>query len=384
MPLGALLSGGIDSSLVVALMSRLSSEPVHTFAIGFADDASFDERRYARSIAERFGTRHTEFAVQLDAVGLLDRLLWHHDQPYMDSSAIPTYVVAQLASEHVVVALNGDGGDEVFGGYDRFRAAALSVRLPARVAAAARAAASRLPVDHSYYSPQRRLQRFLELADQPVARRYQSWIAVADEDLLRSLLAPDVLAAAAGPVLESMDARYRESEDLPMLDRILHANFMTYLPDDLAVKMDRMSMANSLETRSPFLDTALVERLAAVPARKKVGKLRLKPVLRRAFWDELPQEIWNRRKHGFGVPMGTWFRGALGEMFEDEVLAPGARVAPLLQPATLARLYEEHRDAHAEHGARLWSLLTLERWMRTLERPPDLEPPAPRIELGVT
>src|SRR5215207_7857723 len=119
----------------------------------------------ARSVAERFGTTHTEFAVQLDAVALLDRLLWHHDQPYMDSSAIPTYVVSQLASEHVVVALNGDGGDEVFGGYDRFRAAALSVRLPARVAAAARAVASLLPIDHSYYSPRRRLQRFLELAD---------------------------------------------------------------------------------------------------------------------------------------------------------------------------------------------------------------------------
>jgi asparagine synthase (glutamine-hydrolysing) len=381
-PLGALLSGGIDSSLVVALMSRLSAEPIHTFAIGFADDASFDERRYARTVAERFGTRHTEFSVELDAVGLLDRLLWHHDQPYMDSSAIPTYVVSQLASEHVVVALNGDGGDEVFGGYDRFRAAALSVRLPRAVAAAARAAASRLPVDHSYNSPGRRVQRFLERADRPVESRYQSWIAVADEDLLGSLLSPDVLAAAAGPVLESMDARYRHADRLPVLDRILYANFMTYLPDDLAVKMDRMSMANSLETRSPFLDTALVERLAAVPARQKVGKRRLKPVLRRAFWDELPPEIWNRDKHGFGVPMGTWFRGPLGEMFEDEVLAPGARVAPLLQGATLARLYTEHRDGRGEHGARLWTVLTLERWLRTLERPLDAEPPDPRLELG--
>jgi asparagine synthase (glutamine-hydrolysing) len=374
-PLGALLSGGIDSSLVVALMQRHASEPVHTFAIGFSDDASFDERSYARQVADHLGTRHTEFAVELDAVKLMDRLLWHHDQPYMDSSAIPTFVVCEMARRHVTVALNGDGGDEVFGGYDRFRAAALSVRLPSPVVAGISRGVSMLPADHSYYSPRRRVLRFLEQADRPVADRYQSWIAVAGQGLLAQIARPEILSAAAGPVLESMDRRYAEVASLPALDRILYANFMTYLPDDLAVKMDRMSMAHSLETRSPFLDTALMQRLAAVPARQKVGLRRLKPILRKAFWDVLPEPIWNRRKHGFGVPMGTWFRGELGTMFEDEVLADDARSSAYLQPAALGRLYREHRAEEAEHGFRLWTILTLEHWLRTLERPLVLEPP---------
>lgn len=379
-PLGALLSGGIDSSLIVALMSSMSDEPVHTFSIGFADDASFDERRYARRVAELFETVHTEFAVRLDAVALLDRLIWHHDQPYMDSSAIPTYVVSQLARGHVTVALNGDGGDEVFGGYDRFRAAALAPRLPGWLASGARKAVRLLPRDHSYYSVQRRLKRLLEHAELPIETRYQSWIAVAGEGLLEELLAPEILESAAGPVLQSMDIRYERAGALPALDRILYANFTTYLPDDLAVKMDRMSMANSLETRSPFLDTALIERLAAVTARQKVGKLRLKPILRRAFWNELPAEIWNRKKHGFGVPMGTWFRGELGTMFEDEVLARDARVGVLVQDETVRRLYHEHRAGQAEHGFRLWTILTLERWLRTLEQPLALEAPGPTGE----
>jgi asparagine synthase (glutamine-hydrolysing) len=382
-PLGALLSGGIDSSLVVALMQRHAPEPVHTFAIGFADDASFDERSYARQVANHLGTRHEEFAVELDAVKLMDRLLWHHDQPYMDSSAIPTYLVSEMAKRHVTVALNGDGGDEVFGGYDRFRAAALAFPLPGAVARAARTLVAKLPADHSYYSPQRRLVRFLEQADQPVEARYQSWIAVAGQEMLGDLARPEVLEAAAGPVLESMDVRYAEAADLPVLDRILYANFTTYLPDDLAVKMDRMSMANSLETRSPFLDTALIDRLAAVPARQKVGKRRVKPLLRKAFWDILPPEIFNRRKHGFGVPMGTWFRGELGTLFEDEVLAPDARTRELLRDDTLRSLYAQHRAGEAEHGFRFWTILTLERWLRTLERPLEIRPPEPVLDAAV-
>jgi asparagine synthase (glutamine-hydrolysing) len=246
---------------------------------------------------------------------------------------------------------------------------------------------SRLPVDHSYYSPRRRLIRFLEQADRPVQDRYQSWIAVAGGDVLEQLVQPLVLEAAADPILHSMQRRYDEAAALPQLDRILFANFATYLPDDLAVKMDRMSMANSLETRSPFLDTALMERLAAVPARRKVGLRRLKPVLRKALWDLLPEDIWNRRKHGFGVPMGTWFRGELGTLFEDEVLAPDARTGAYLQAPVVRRLYEEQRAGTTEHAHRLWTILTLERWLRTLEV--DLPDEAPHAvtssdEIAVT
>jgi asparagine synthase (glutamine-hydrolysing) len=378
-PLGALLSGGVDSSIVVGLMSEVSADRVHTFSIGFPDEPSFDERPAARQVAEHFGTSHTDFAVQLDAVGLMDRLLWHHDQPSADSSAIPTYIVSRLARQHVTVVLNGDGGDEVFGGYDRFVAAALSRRLPPQAARAARRATGVLQRNHGYYSLRRRAERFLELAEAPVTDRYQSWIAVANRELLHELLAPPLRELAAPAAVEhSMLRQYERASYLPYLDQILFANFKTYLPDDLAVKMDRMSMAHSLEARSPFLDTALIEYAARIPAQAKVGIRRLKPVLRRAFAPLLPEAIWNRKKHGFGVPMGMWMRGELGVMFADEVLGSGARAGDLIDTGVAARLWEEHRRGAREHGFRLWTLLTLEHWLRSLERPLSTEPPAER------
>jgi asparagine synthase (glutamine-hydrolysing) len=370
-PLGALLSGGIDSSIVVGLMAEAMDEPVHTFSIGFADDATYDEREHARAVARHFGTRHHEFVVQLDAVGLLDRLMWHHDQPFHDSSAIPTYVVCRMAREHVTVALNGDGGDEVFGGYDRFRAAAMAVRFPRPVAAAMRRAASFLPADDGYFSLQRRAERFLEYADAPLERRYQRWISVFDPSALAT-----VLDRTPDDPLRSMDGCYDRVADLPALDRILYANFKTYLPDDLAVKMDRMSMANSLETRSPFLDTGVVELLAGVAARQKVGLRRLKPVLRSAFEPMLPAHIWDRPKHGFGVPMATWLRGELGTIFADEVLAPDARSSALVRRESVEQMYREHISGERSHAPSLWTLLTLEHWLRSLEGPLVSDPPA--------
>jgi asparagine synthase (glutamine-hydrolysing) len=176
-------------------------------------------------------------------------------------------------------------------------------------------------------------------------------------------------------VRRSMDESYRRAARLPQLDQILFANFATYLPDDLAVKIDRMSMAHSLEVRSPFLDTALVEYLFAIPGRRKVGLRHLKPLLRRAFWPMLPPEIWNRPKHGFGVPMGRWMTGELGTVFEDEVMADGARSAALIDQATVRALHREHLAGEHDHGAGMWSLLTLERWMRSLDTPQGTVPP---------
>jgi asparagine synthase (glutamine-hydrolysing) len=361
-PLCALLSGGIDSSLVVGLMSRSADEPVRTFSVGFADDASYDERSYARLVAERFETRHTEFVVRADAVALLDRLLWHHDQPFGDSSAIPTYLVCELARQHVTVVLNGDGGDEVFGGYDRFRGAALAERMPRVAGRLGRRAARFLPVDAGYHSLRRRVERFTELAGLPARDRYQSWIAVMNRDMLSEALGP----LGTDPE-RSMALTYDRSGQAPTLDQIMYANFVTYLPDDLAVKMDRMAMAHSLEARSPFLDTALIEYMATIPAARKIGLRRLKPLLRRSLSDLLPMEIWNRRKHGFGVPVGRWFReGELRTLFEDEVLAPDARCAAMLDSAVLRRLWDEHQGGAVEHSIRLWSLLTLERWLRSI------------------
>jgi asparagine synthase (glutamine-hydrolysing) len=369
-PLGALLSGGIDSSVVVGLMSELMDEPVHTFSIGFPEEPTFDERSSAQLVSRHFGTRHTEFAVTLDAVRLLDRLVWFHDQPFQDSSAIPTYVVSGLAREHVTVALNGDGGDEVFGGYDRFKAARIP-SVPAPVARLARSATTRLSRGHGYGGgARRRAERFFKLAEAPARDRYQSWIEVFPPEQRERLL-----GQAAGPVTRSMDERYARASRLPPLDQILFANFSTYLPDDLAVKIDRMSMAHSLEVRSPFLDTALVEFLFAIPARRKVGMRHLKPLLRRAFWPLLPPEIWNRPKHGFGVPMGRWMNGELGTVFEDEVLAHDARSAAVIDPAAVRAMHREHVAGEQDHGAGMWSLLTLERWMRTLDAPQTTAPP---------
>jgi asparagine synthase (glutamine-hydrolysing) len=366
-PLGALLSGGIDSSLVVGLMARSSPEPVRTFAIGFADDASYDERSYARLVADRFETRHTEYVVRADAVALLDRLLWHHDQPFGDSSAVPTYLVCEMARREVTVVLNGDGGDEVFGGYDRFRAAALAERIPGFAGRLGRRASRFLPTDSGYYSLRRRVERFTELAGLPARDRYQSWIGVMSRQALEEALAPLRNAAAVAASEGAMELAYERAAGAPTLDQIMYANFVTYLPDDLAVKMDRMSMAHSLEARSPFLDTALIEYMATIPAARKIGLRRLKPLLRRSMTDLLPMEIWNRRKHGFGVPVGRWFRqGELRTVFEDEVLAPDARSAEMLDRAVVRRLWDEHQGGGVERAAALWSLLTLERWLRSL------------------
>ncbi|HEY4097019.1 MAG TPA: asparagine synthase (glutamine-hydrolyzing) [Baekduia sp.] len=375
-PLGALLSGGIDSSLVVGLMARASPEPVRTFSIGFPEEPSYDERSHARVVARHFGTEHTEHAVRLDAVALLDRLLWHHDQPFADSSAIPTYVVAELARRQVTMVLNGDGGDEVFGGYERFRAAAVSRLIPRSAARLARPVAALAPRGTGYHDPARRAQRFLERAEGSLLERYQAWITVAEQPLLAELLAPELRAgAAAAHTRRSMDACYAEAAALPELDRILYANLRTYLPDDLSVKVDRMTMAHSLEARSPFLDTALIEYVARIPARHKVGLRRLKPLLRRAFWPTLPQATWNRSKQGFGVPMHRWFREELGVMFGDEVLGRDALTAGYLDQAVLGRMLAEHRDGTAEHGARLWTVLVLERFLRQAREPVALQPP---------
>ncbi|MGI9540224.1 MAG: asparagine synthase (glutamine-hydrolyzing), partial [Miltoncostaeaceae bacterium] len=377
-PLGALLSGGVDSSVVVALMSQLADDPIHTFSIGFPDDDSFDERSHARLVADRFGTVHTEFEVSADAMVLLDTLMWHHDQPFHDSSAVPTYLVSKLAREHVTVVLNGDGGDEVFGGYERFSAAAVAGRVPSAGAAVARRLAGLLPRDEGYHSLRRRADRFLDKADRPVEERYQSWISVFDDELL----ADSLERPAAGDVSEAMGRWYSRAAELPELDRILYANFKTYLPGDLAVKMDRMSMAHGLETRSPFLDTAVVERLARVPARRKVGLRRVKPLLRESCRDLLPDAIWNRRKHGFGVPVGAWFRGPLAKVVHDELLAADARSASAVRPEFVRRVWDEHLRGDHDHGPRLWTLLTLERWLRDLETPQAESPPGAEVVSG--
>jgi asparagine synthase (glutamine-hydrolysing) len=375
-PLGAFLSGGMDSSVVVALMARASSEPVRTFSAGFPDDRSFDERPWAERVARHLGTRHTSFAVRADAVGLLDRLIWMHDGPFGDSSAIPTYLISQLAAEHVRVVLSGDGGDEVFAGYDRFVAARVAAAVPSPVSRPARAVAGRLPAGTSYANPVVRLRRFLASTDRPLLERYAGWVSVFGPDALAQALGGDgeTLFASA---TERFRATAAELESGDAVDRIVHANLRTYLADDLNVKVDRMAMAHSLEVRSPFLDTRVLELLASVRATRRIGLRQVKPLLRGALEPLLPAEIWRRRKHGFGVPVGAWFQGELGEVFQEEVLGADSRVRDVLAGDGLAAMFEEHRAGRANHGGRLWTLLTLERWLRSCATGETLAEPAP-------
>jgi asparagine synthase (glutamine-hydrolysing) len=362
-PLGVLLSGGLDSAVIVALMAELGSD-IRTFTVGVGGgDDSYDERRYARIVADRFGTDHTEVLIEPDAAAMVEQLVWHLDQPMADSSALPTWLIARTAREHVTVALTGDGGDEVFAGYDRFRGALLAERLPAFAGPAVAALAKALPRSASYHGRRRRLERFAADLGAPVEQRYRGWVAPWTEAALRDVLAPEMWAGAAP--FASIDAAVPPGP-APLLHRLLAANFATYLHDDLLVKTDRMTMAASLEARSPFLDTAVVELAAGLPADLLATPFHAKRILRRAFADVIPDEVLTRPKHGFGVPVGRWFDGDLRAPFEDLVLASDARIEGPLRADGVRRLWDEHRAGRADHGPRLWALLVLELWLRML------------------
>ncbi|MDO8680051.1 MAG: asparagine synthase (glutamine-hydrolyzing), partial [Acidobacteriota bacterium] len=257
-PLGAFLSGGIDSTIIVGIMSRLMREPVRTFSIGFDGDPMFDETGVARETARVFGTDHTEFRVKPSAIDLLDTLIYHHDGPFGDSSAIPTYLVSKLTREHVTVALTGDGGDEVFAGYLRFGAAVAAERLPAWAGRAAGAALSMLPNPGNERHPVARGRRFVRFMNLPLQDRLAAWAGVFYDDL-EAVLDPS-FASRIDPIDRGRHVRHLKGVDgASPLSRLLAANFHSYLHDDLLVKADRMSMANSLEARAPFLDRALME-----------------------------------------------------------------------------------------------------------------------------
>lgn len=362
-PLGAFLSGGIDSTAVVAYMARHADRPVKTFAIGFADDPTFNELDHARAAARALGTEHHEFVVRADAVELLPTLVRHHDQPFGDSSAIPTYLVSKLTREHVTVALTGDGGDELFAGYERFAAARLAERYrrtPAVARAMVAAALRTFPESTGYRGFVRRARRFVESAPLPLAERYLGWVGIFGPDAIAELL-------AEGDGVDPVDHFARQFEPVAGADpiaQLLYVNARTYLPGDLLVKTDRMSMAASLEARSPFLDTKLIEFAASLPPEMKLRGSTTKHVLKRAMQGVVPAEIIRRRKHGFGVPLGAWFRGPLAGYLRDVLLAPESLARGYLRPHAVRRLVDEHQSGRRDHAHRLWTLLTLELWHR--------------------
>jgi asparagine synthase (glutamine-hydrolysing) len=362
-PLGAFLSGGLDSTAIVALMARLMDQPVKTFAIGFEDNPSFDELEYARLAAHTYGTDHREFVVRPDAVDLLPKLVWHYDQPFADSSAIPTYLVSKLTREHVTVALTGDGGDELFAGYERFVAARIAEayrRTPRFMQAALVHLLRALPESTSYDSFVRRARRFAENAPLSLAQRYLGWVSIFHDGSVRELLADNTDVEPASHFKTYFD----EVQDVDPIGRLLFVNTKTYLAGDLLVKTDRMTMANSLEARCPFLDQELLEFAARIPSDLKLKGFTTKYILKRALEGFVPREIIHRRKHGFGVPVGHWFRTSLKDYVQEVLLSPQALRRGYFREEALRRLLAEHQNGKRDHSHRLWALLTFEMWHR--------------------
>jgi asparagine synthase (glutamine-hydrolysing) len=360
-PLGAFLSGGLDSSIIVGVMSRLMAEPVKTFSIGFEGDAAYDETSYARLVARHFGTDHSEFRVTPHAIELIDPLIWQHDGPFGDSSAVPTYLVAKMTREHVTVALTGDGGDELFAGYLRFQAAAMAERLPRIAGHGLRAALGWMPTPISDRHWLSRAKRFARFVDLPLADRLDSWSSPFFQSV-DDWLAPDFRRSLAMP-----KARVEEdAAGLSPLTRVLRRNFEGYLVDDLLVKADRCSMANALEVRSPFLDRELTEYVMGLPDAYKLAGRRRKVILRAAFADMLPPAVSSRGKMGFGVPLARWFAGELRSYVSDVLRPRDAKYRAYVSGTMVEDLLTRHLEGRENRAQELWTLMCFERWLQLL------------------
>lgn len=369
-PLGALLSGGLDSSIVTAIMSRAVGKAggVRTFTAGFAA-AEFDERPAARLVARHCGTEHTELEIP-PAAGpeMLDRIVDLYDEPFGDSSAIPTYLICQAARRHVTVALAGDGGDEVFGGYDRYRAiqAAAKVRPAMYLLVRAAAGVARPWASHDERDKLRRFLRFADALSYPIATQYLMYRRLfGPEDLARLLTADFAERADLERPSNWFCELYESGEDdldgeFGMAQR---HDLMTYLPDDLLVKTDIASMAVSLELRSPMLQDKLVDLGLSLPVGMKSARGRGKAVLREAFADMLPAEIMRRPKRGFGVPLDDWLRTDLQGVLRDKLFAPAMASKSPFRPEAIAGLVNDHLTGRGDHRHRLWALLVLARWL---------------------
>jgi asparagine synthase (glutamine-hydrolysing) len=367
-PLGAFLSGGIDSSAVVALMSEESSAPVKTFSIGF-EEQDFSELHHARRVAEHVGADHHEFIVRPDALEVLPLLVEHYGEPYADSSAIPTYYVARETRQHVTVALNGDGGDECFAGYERYAAMRLAERyhkLPAVLRSGViDHAIGLVPTSETRRSRLRDAKRFIEAASLPKVDRYLRWVSVFDTEA-KSELYTDNFRHETAPVHSSalLEPWFAMANGSGVVDASLLTDTMTYLPNDLLVKVDIATMAVSLEARSPFLDHQVIEFAASLPEKLKLRGLTTKYLLKRVLRKLLPSENLGRRKMGFGVPIGHWFRGQLEPFLRETVLSERAAKRGLLKPEAVKRLVEQHVKGERDYAHQLWTLMMLELWFQ--------------------
>jgi asparagine synthase (glutamine-hydrolysing) len=367
-PLGAFLSGGIDSTITVGLMQSLADRPVKTFSIGFPV-AAFDETRYARLAAQHLKTDHHEFVVEPNCVDILPRLVWHYDEPFADSSAIPTYYVSQLTRQHVTVALTGDAGDELFAGYPRYSAVRLAEyfdRLPwALRATIASPLWKYLPASVRQKSKRRQFKRLVAHLRESPERRYARWVTIFDEPARAELYSDDFISALddADPA-QFLFAAFARSRRRDIVSRSSFVDIETYLPCDLLSKVDLASMANGLECRSPFLDHHVVELAVAMPISLKMRFLRGKHILKETFRDLLPAAIQKRPKMGFGVPLDSWFRGELASYLQDTLLDSRTLDRGYFRPDAVRQLVKDHLARRWDHSIRLWALLFFEMWHR--------------------
>jgi len=357
-PLGAFLSGGVDSSAVVATMAQLSERPVKTFAIGFGDD-DYNELGYARTVSRKLGTDHRELVLEPDVFSVLDELVWFLDEPFGDSSAIPTYMVSKLAAEEVTVVLSGDGGDELFAGYDRYAIEGRERRwdrLPRAMKALAGMASRMIPEE-------RPGRGFLSHHAMSGADRYLDALTFFRPDHHRRMFTPQVLEKMVGsdPLSGPKDRLERFSGD--WLSALQYADFHHYLPLDILTKVDRMSMAHSIEARVPLLDHVFIETAAKIPSSLKLRDGRGKHVFKEAMAGVLPDSILDRRKQGFGIPLDRWFRGRLSSYVRDLLLSPRAIQRGIFEPDYIRALLA-HNDRGRQLGSQLWLLISFELWCR--------------------
>jgi asparagine synthase (glutamine-hydrolysing) len=361
-PLGAFLSGGIDSSIIVAVMRDLGETVIHSYAIGFEDD-TFDETPYAKEVADYLDSTHHEGRVDMKAADLLSDLVSHYGQPYGDSSSIPTWHLCQKTCEHVTVALSGDGGDELFCGYRRYTARRL-LSYYRYVPRSIRGALFRFLVDHfsegiAYYDQSliKKLRLFVALDQRLEKDPEDIYVAYFTSDELDRLLNGSVTLDGEGDE-DTFDVPTKE--EMSEIDLMMRADLLHYLPDDILTKVDRASMAHALEVRSPFMDYRVVEFACRLPLSLKLRGLTTKFLLRHAFSKDLPKKPIKRKKHGFAVPLGKWFQNSLKKVFEEIVLSSPS--SSFVVKSEAARLLNEHQNGKTDHGNRLWLLLFLQAW----------------------
>jgi len=378
-PVGAFLSGGVDSTIIAGLMQSLSERPIHTFSIGF-QEKEYDERRFARMAAGHLKTEHHEYVVKPDALGILPRLIWHYDEPFSDSSAIPTMTLSEVTRKFVTVALSGDGGDELFAGYPRYQAVHLAGRFDRLPGWLKQILGLRIwqqiPTSTTQRSAGRRIKRFIEALSQSPEQRYLRWIGIFDKQLRSQLYTPEFRRTLNGfDSSEFLLSAYASCPNRDFVTRTTCVDVQTYLPCDILTKVDLASMSVALEARSPFLDHAVAELAARMPVELKFQPGHGKKILIETFSDLLPPEIQTRPKMGFGVPIDHWMRNEYRNLLGAVLLSEQALDRGLFQRREIERLISDHQSRRWDHAYRLWNLLCLELWHRLfVDGPVPLEP----------